>query len=110
MAEVGHAISVPDSPSEVAETSVGAVFDLDGMLQLERIRQAGLSNKTIAEENALALEKRNAEVNALIECARYQNVWIQMHAEDLKDEKREHLIDNLKHFGLIVVGVAAEVL
>ncbi len=107
MAEVGHALTVPEMPVETRRFEEGAEFDLEGLLQLQRVREAGLANRTIAEENAVALEARNDEVNALIECTRFQNVWIQMHAEDLKDEKREHFIDNLKYQIAIALGVAA---
>ncbi len=105
MEEVGFPVSIPDNPIETHADIEGATFNLDGILQLERVRQAGLTNKRVAEENALALKARNESVNALIECARYQNVWIQVHAEDLKDEKRAHWLDNLLHRGLIVLGV-----
>ena len=107
MVEVGHPISVPEMPVEIAATDQSATFDLEGLLQLQRVRKALTTNTKVAEENALALEARNEEVNALIECARYQNVWIQMHQEDLNDEKRAHWLDNLLHRGLIVLGLAA---
>ena len=107
MAEVGHALSVPEMPVETRRFEDGAEFDLDGLLQLQRVREAGKANFKIADENATALEARNDEVSALIECARYQNVWIQLHADDLKDEKRDHFIDNLLHRGAIVlIGLA----
>jgi len=107
MAEVGHAVSVPEMPAETRRFEQGAEFDLEGLLQLQRVHEAGKANFKVADENAAALEARNEEVNQLIECARYQNVWIQVHAEDLKDEKREHWIDNLTHQALIALGVIA---
>ena len=107
MAEVGQAVGVPEMPVAVSMTENSATFDHAGIVVLTKVRIAAETNKTVANENALALEARNAEVTALIECARYQNVWIQVHAEDLKDEKREHWLDNLLHRGLIVLGLAA---
>ena len=107
MAEIGHALSAPQMPEAASSTKTTATYDLEGLLQLDRVYKAGVANQTVANENALALEARNAEVTALIECARYQNVWIQVHAEDLKDEQREHWLDNLLHRGLIVLGLAA---
>ena len=107
MAEVGQAVGVPEMPVEVSRTEELTTFDHAGIVVLTKVRIAAETNKTVANENALALEARNAEVTALIECARYQNVWIQVHAEDLKDEKREHWLDNLLHRGLIVLGLAA---
>ena len=107
MAEVGHALSVPQMPSAVSATEQGATFDLEGLLQLDRVRAAGEANNTIAEENALAIEARNGEINALIECTRNMNNWIQLHAEDLDDEKRAHFVDNLWHRGVIVLGLIA---
>jgi len=79
-------------PSAASSTEVDATFDLNGLLQLDRVRIAGLANNTIAEENALALEARNDEVRSLIECTRFQNVWIELQGEDMKDQKRESTI------------------
>ena len=107
MAEVGQAVGVPEMPVEVSRTEELTTFDRDGIAVLTQLRVSAAFNHKIANENALALEARNAEVTALIECARYQNVWIQVHAEDLKDEQREHWLDNLLHRGLIVLGLAA---
>ena len=110
MKEVGQAVSVPEMPQETSRTDDSATFDFAGVVSLTKIRIAAETNKTVANENAAALEARNAEVNALIECARWQNVWIDVHAEDLNDEKREHFIDNLLHRGLIALGLIAVVL
>ena len=107
MAEVGQAVGVPEMPVEVSRTEKLTTFDRAGIAVLTQLRVSAAFNHKIANENALALEARNAEVTALIECARYQNVWIQVHAEDLKDEQREHWLDNLLHRGLIVLGLAA---
>ncbi len=107
MQEIGHAVSVPEMPVAVSSTEDLATFDRAGIVQITQVRVAAATNEKVANENALALEARNAEVNALIECARWQNVWIDVHAEDLNDEKREHLIDNLWHRGVIVLGVLA---
>ena len=107
MVEVANGVSVPEMPVEVSRTEELTTFDRDGIAVLTQLRVSAAFNHKIANENALALEARNAEVTALIECARYQNVWIQVHAEDLKDEQREHWLDNLLHRGLIVLGLAA---
>ena len=109
MKEVGLPVSVPEMPQETSRTEDSATFDIAGIVALTKIRIAAATNEKVAQESALALDARNDEVNALIECARYQNVWIQVHAEDLKDEKREHFIDNLIHRGgiaLILIAVA----
>lgn len=107
MAEVGHPLSVPEMPVPISSTEEATVFDHAGIVTLTQVRVAAAANEKVAEENALALAARNEEVNALIECARYQNVWIQVHAEDLKDKKREHFIDNLLHRGVIALGIVA---
>ena len=104
---MAHGVSVPEMPIGVSRTEELTTFDRDGIAVLTQLRVSAAFNHKIANENALALEARNAEVTALIECARYQNVWIQVHAEDLKDEQREHWLDNLLHRGLIVLGLAA---
>ena len=105
--EVGYALSVPEFPVEVGSTEVSATYDIAGLLQLRRVQEAGAFNAKIARENALALEARNEEVQALIECSRFQNVWIELQDEALKQEKADHFIDNLWHRGAIVlIGVA----
>lgn len=107
MAEVGHPLGVPEMPVETRRFEGGMEFDLEGLLQLDRVRKAGLSNKVIAEENALAIEARNAEINELIECARYQLIWMEDREDMLEAEQRDHFIDNLWHRGVIVlIGVA----
>ena len=103
-------LSVPQMPEAASSTLTTATYDLEGMLQLDRVWKAGEANQTIADENALAIEARNAEVNELIECARYMGVWIDVHAEDLADEKRDHMLDNLWHRGVIVLGLLVAVL
>jgi len=107
--DLGQLLSVPDMPSEVSSTESTATFDLDGLLQFERLRVASVHNKTIGDENTAALAARNAEINELIECARYQKAWMEVREDMLQQEKRDHFIDNLWHRGLIVligVGVA----
>ncbi len=107
MAEVGHPLNVPEMPQEVSSTVDSATYDLQGLLQLKRLREASLANKTIAESNALAIEARNTEVNELIECARYQLIWMEDREDMLEQERRDHFIDNLWHRGVIVlIGVA----
>ena len=109
MAEVGQPLSVPEMPAPVSSTEEQTVFDHDGIVRLTQVRTAAAYNEKIAAENATALAARNDEVNELIECARYMGVWIQVHAEDLKDEKRAHFISNLWHQSLIALGVIAAV-
>jgi hypothetical protein len=110
MTEIGQLQSVPEMPQEVSSTAQTAVFDLEGLLQLDRLRKASLANKTVGDLNAAALEARNAEINALIECVRHQNVWMEVREDMLDQERRDHWIDNLWHRGIIVLGVAAAVL
>ena len=90
-------MNVPEWPVEARSDATSATYDREGLLQLKRVQDTLDTNTKVAEENADALESRNEQVNALIECARYQNVWIQVHAEDLKDEKRGHFVDNVMH-------------
>ena len=101
MEAIGVGVSVPHMPVAVSMTEDSATFDRAGVIVLTQLRIAAETNATVANDNALALEARNEEVNALIDCARWQNVWIDVHAEDLKDEKREHFIDNAKSAGFI---------
>ena len=104
-----RAVSLPELPQEVSSTDTTATFDLDGMLQLKRYRIASDTNTEVANLNAEALEARNESVNALIECVRGQNVWMEIREDELEREKRDHFIDNWFHRGVIVligIGVA----
>lgn len=95
-------------PVEVSATEETATFDLEGMLQFDRLRKASVSNKTVGDLNAAALQARNDEVNALIECVRTLNVWMVVREEQLVEQKQAHQIDNLWHRGIIIlVGAAA---
>ena len=109
MAEVGHAVSVPEPPVETRKTFDSATYDLAGLQQWARIWKAGQGNETIAEQNALAIESRNDEINHLIECTKYMNIWIEMHESDLDDEKSAHNKDNWFYRGIIAAGVVAVV-
>ena len=108
--EVGQALGVPEFPVEVGSTEASATYDRAGLLQLRRVQEAGFFNAKIARENALALEARNDEVRALIECSRFQNVWIELQAEALRDETREHYFDNLLYRMAILLIAAASIL
>lgn len=110
MAEVGHPIAVPGMPTEQSATDTTVTFDLEGLLQLDRVYKAGLANKKIAEENALAIEARNEEVTQLIECARYSKIWMEVREDMLEQERKDHWVDNMWHRGLIALGVIAAVL
>lgn len=110
LAEVAQLQSVPEMPVETRRTGAGAFFDLEGLLQLDRLRKASVSNKTVGDLNSAALQARNDEVNALIECVKYQNVWMEVREEQLTQEREAHQIDNLWHRALIAAGVIAVVL
>ena len=103
MAEVGRPLRVPEMPSPVSSSEDSTSFDRAGIVILTQVRVAAATNEKVAEENALAIESRNEEVNQLIECARYSNIWMQQREEMLETERRDHFIDNLWHRGLIVV-------
>ena len=94
-------------PVEVAATEVTATFSLEGIAQLTRLREASLSNKRVGDLNAAALDARNAEVNALIECARYQKQWMQIREEQLEQERRDHQTDIWWYRALIALGLVA---
>lgn len=110
MAEIAAMQSVPEMPVETSRSDEGATFDLEGLLQFQRLRAASLANKEVGDLNAAALQARNDEVNALIECVRHQNVWMEVREEMLEQERNAHQIDNLWHRGLIALGVAAAIL
>jgi len=104
--EVGFPISAPEMPAEVSATETTATFDLEGLLQLDRVYKASLTNQTVAEQNALALEARNTEVTELIECARYSTIWMEVREDMLEQERRGRSQDNWWYRGLIAVGLA----
>jgi len=109
MVELGELLSVPEMPSAVSQTETTATFDLEGLLQLERLRVASEANKTVGDNNTAALAARNEEVNHLIECARYQKIWMEVREDMLEQERSDHFIDNLWHRGVIALGVIAAV-
>jgi len=106
MAEIGHPVSVPEMPSPVSQTDDMATFDRAGIVALTKVWVAAGTNETVASENALAIEARNEEVNALIECARYSGIWMEVREEMLEDQKQEHMMDNLMRNILIVLLAA----
>ena len=110
MAEIGHPVSVPEMPVETSRTDDSATFDRAGIVQLTQLRVAAVANKRVAEENALAIEARNEEVNALIECSRYQKIWMEVREDMLEQERHDHMLDNLWHRGVIVLGVGIALL
>ena len=110
MAEVGHPVGVPEMPVETSRTDDSATFDRAGIVQLTQLRVAAVTNKRVAEENALAIEARNEEVNALIECSRYQKIWMEVREDMLEQERHDHMLDNLWHRGVIVLGVGIALL
>lgn len=109
ISEVQEPLSLPHMPQEISSTDSTATFNIYGITQLERFRQASLANVEIAKKNAEALQARNEEVNALIECSRYQNVWMEVREEMLEQERRDHALDNFWHRGIILLGAIAGV-
>jgi len=107
MAEIGMPVSVPEMPIETSQTEHSATFDRDGVIQLTMVRVAAETNKRVAEENAMAIEARNEEVNQLIECARYSRIWMEVREDMLEQERQDHFLDNLWHRGVIVLGAIA---
>jgi len=108
-AEVGQPLSVPEMPAAVSQTEDRATFDRDGVVRLTQVRVVAMANNEIAAENAAALQARNDEITALIECSKYQKIWMEVREDMLEQERQDHKIDNLWHRGLIVVGVIAAV-
>ena len=94
---------VPEMPIEVASTDTTATYNLEGLLQLQRLRKASTSNKTVGDLNSAALQVRNDEINSLIECVRHQNIWMEVREEMLEQERKAHLIDNYWHRGVILL-------
>ncbi len=109
-AEAQHPLSLPEMPQEASSTESSATFDLEGILQFERFRQAAATNTEIAELNAQALEARNESINALIECSRYQKIWMEVREDMLEQERADHMMDNIWHRAVIVVGVGVALL
>ncbi len=102
MAEIGQPVSVPEMPSAVSQTEDTATFDRAGVVALTQVRIAADTNSTIAQENALAIESRNEEVNQLIECARYSKIWMEVREDMLDQERKDHQFDNYWHRGVIL--------
>lgn len=109
-AAAARPLSVPEMPQDVARTETTSTFDLEGILQLDRLRKASEANANVARLNGEALEARNESINALIECSKYQKVWMEVREDMLEQERKDHALDNFWHRGLIALGVAAAIL
>jgi len=110
LGEVQYPLELPRLPVAESSTDTTATYPLEEVRQLKRYRLASDANFKVAEANALALEARNDEVNALIECSRYSKIWMEVREDMLEQERQDHFMDNLYHRGLIVLGVIAAVL
>lgn len=102
MAEIGQPVSVPEMPVAIDSTEDWATFDRAGVVALTKVWVAAGTNKTVASENALAIESRNEEVNQLIECARYSKIWMEVREDMLEQERKDHQFDNYWHRGVIL--------
>ncbi len=108
LSEVQALLDVPAMPVEIERTETAATYDLQGVLQLDRVFKTAESNKVIGDLNTAALSARNEEVNAFIECARYSKMWMEVREDMLEQERRDHTIDNLFHRGILVlIGLAS---
>jgi len=107
LAELGELLSVPEMPVALSSTDATATFNLEGIAQLTRLRVVSMANKRVGDLNTAALQARNEEVNQLIECVRYQNIWMDVREDMLEQERQDHAIDNLWHRGVIVLGAIA---
>ena len=107
LAELGELLSVPEMPVALSSTDATATFGLEGITQLTRLRVVSMANKRVGDLNTAALQARNEEVNQLIECVRYQNIWMDVREDMLQQERQDHAIDNLWHRGIIVLGAIA---
>lgn len=107
LGEVAALLSLPEMPLEVSSTDETATFDLAGIAQLTKLRQASLANKRVGDLNSAALAARNEELNAFIECARYSKMWMELREDMLEQERQAHQIDNLWHRAVIVLGALA---
>ena len=107
-AEVGQPVSVPEMPSAVSQTTDRATFNRDGVVTITQVRVSAETNARVAAENAAALQARNDEVTALIECSKYQKIWMEVR-DMLAQERDDHRIDNIWHRALIALGVIAVV-
>lgn len=103
--EVAAGVSVPEMPSAVSQTEDRATFDRAGVVTLTRVLVSAETNKRIATENAAALQARNDEVTALIECSKYQKIWMEVREDMLEQEREDHRVDNLWHRGIIALGI-----
>jgi len=97
-------LELPRLPQAASSTDTTATYPLEEVKQLKRYRIAADTNTKIARDNALALEARNDEVNALIECSRYSKIWMEVREDMLEQERRDHFLDNWMYRGIIILG------
>ena len=100
-------VPLPDMPVPVRFNDTEAVFDLNGMRSLERLRIASETNFLVAKSNALALDAQSRAYNSLIDAGKLQRQVAEIRAELLAIERRDHFIDVWFHRGIIVLGAMA---
>jgi hypothetical protein len=67
-------------------------------------------NTEIAKANADALRNQEGATDAYIRAGQFQQQLTEFYREELKDEKREHWIDNATHRIMIALGILAAAL
>lgn len=77
-------------------------------LQLEKYEIVAEGNFDIAKANTNALRKAEGAYNELVAAGKMQQEYAELREEQLQEERREHMLDNWWHRGLIVlIGIGA---
>ena len=103
--EVTEPLRLPELPSPVSSTDSTATFDAEGMEALLQYATVAGGNYEIAVENARALEAQAAAYNELIQAGQLQRQFTQIREEQLANERRDHMINNWVHRGIILLAL-----
>ena len=103
--EVQMPLSLPDRPQIATSDDLSATYNLDQFAVLVDYMDVAEANESIATDNADALKSMEQAYNHLIDAGKMQREVAVLRQQLLDEERNAHLIDNLWHRGIIVLGL-----
>lgn len=80
-------------------------FTKEGFQALLAYSVAAGGNQEVAQANADALRALSQSYNQLVQAGELMTRFAQVREEQLEIERRDHLVDNWFHRGLIALGI-----
>ena len=107
--EVQMPLSLPERPQIASSDDSSVTYNIDQFAILVDYMDAAEANESIATDNAEALESMERAYNHLIDAGKMQREVSILRQQLLDEERNAHLIDNMWHRGIIVLGIIAAV-